>query len=147
MTVFSQTLNTNIQVDKDICLLKEQFHLDHIDYRHMSPVIIPRGYTKKYIDGKISFDDQVRDIEYAFGEVSKASDVVLLEGTGHCAVGSIVNVNNAQVASLLGASMLLIANGGLGELVSTCLALLRSLCGVRFYTLSTHCDVFVLCQN
>ena len=39
---------------------------------------------------------------------------MLVEGTGHCAVGSIVNVNNAKVASLLGASMVLIANGGLG---------------------------------
>jgi len=83
----------------------------------MSPVIIPRGYTKKYIDGKISFDDQVKEIDSAFSEVDKASDVVLIEGTGHCAVGSIVNVNNAKVANLLGASMLLIANGGLGELM------------------------------
>lgn len=102
-------------MDKDICLLKEQFHLDHIDYRHMSPVIIPRGYTKKYIEKKVSYEQQIRDIENSFGEVAKASDVVLIEGTGHCAVGSIVNVNNAKVASILGASMLLIANGGLGK--------------------------------
>lgn len=54
-------------------------------------------------------------IRDSFDEVSNASDVVLCEGTGHCAVGSIVNVNNAKVASMLGASMLLIANGGLGE--------------------------------
>ena len=45
VTVYSPTLDKDIRVDKDICLLKEQFHLDHIDYRHMSPVIIPRGYT------------------------------------------------------------------------------------------------------
>jgi len=47
--------------------------------------------------------------------VSAASDVVLLEGTGHCAVGSIVGTNNAKVASLLGADMVLVANGGLGS--------------------------------
>jgi len=47
VTVYSPALGEDIRVDKDICLLKEQFHLDHIDYRHMSPVIIPRGYTKK----------------------------------------------------------------------------------------------------
>lgn len=116
VTVYSPTLGEDIRVDKDICLLKEQFHLDHIDYRHMSPVIIPRGYTKKYIEGKINHEDQLQQIDTAFGEVDKASDVVLAEGTGHCAVGSIVNVNNAQIASRLGASMVLIANGGLGEL-------------------------------
>jgi dethiobiotin synthetase len=115
VTVFSEALKEEIRVDKDICLLKEQFHLDHIDYRHMSPVIIPRGYTKKYIDGEISYDGQLKDIEMAFEKVSEASDVVLIEGTGHCAVGSVVGVNNAQVASMLGASMVLIANGGLGS--------------------------------
>lgn len=115
VTVHSETLGKEIRVDKDICLLKEQFHLDHIDYRHMSPVIIPRGYTKKYIDGEISYDEQLKDIEHAFEKVSEASDVVLLEGTGHCAVGSVVGVNNAQVAGMLGASMILIANGGLGS--------------------------------
>ena len=81
----------------------------------MSPVIIPRGYTKKYIDGEISYDEQLKDIELAYDKVSEASDVVLMEGTGHCAVGSVVGVNNAQVASMLGASMILIANGGLGS--------------------------------
>ncbi|KAL9190730.1 hypothetical protein ACHAXT_000436 [Thalassiosira profunda] len=115
VTVYSPSLDEDIRVDKDICLLKEQFHLDHIDYKAMSPVIIPRGYTKKYIEGEISYDEQLEQINSAFGEVSTASDVVLLEGTGHCAVGSIVNVNNAKVASMLGASMLLIANGGLGS--------------------------------
>lgn len=115
VTVYSPTLDEDIRVDKDICLLKEQFHLDHIDYRHMSPVIIPRGYTKKYIEGKICHDRQLKQIDHSFGEVSRASDVVLCEGTGHCAVGSIVNVNNAKVASMFGASMLLIANGGLGS--------------------------------
>ena len=115
VTVYSKALGQDIQVDKDICLLKEEFHLDHIDYRHMSPVIIPRGYTKKYIDKEITYGQQISDIESSYAEVARASDVVLCEGTGHCAVGSIVNVNNAKVASILGASMVLIANGGLGK--------------------------------
>ena len=57
----------------------------------------------------------MKDIEHAYEKVSEASDVVLMEGTGHCAVGSVVGVNNAQVAGMLGASMILIANGGLGS--------------------------------
>ena len=40
-----------------------------------------------------------------------------MEGTGNCAVGSIVGVNNAQVASMLGADVVLVANGGLGKCV------------------------------
>lgn len=39
----------------------------------------------------------------------------MIEGTGHTAVGSIVNLSNAKVAKLLKADMVLIANGGLGK--------------------------------
>jgi dethiobiotin synthetase len=113
--VHSENLNKTLKVDKDVWLVREHFHLDHIDYEDMSPVIIPNGYTKKYVDGMISHEQQLEDIETAMRHVSDASDVVVCEGTGHCAVGSIVNVNNAKVASLIGADMVLVANGGLGE--------------------------------
>lgn len=39
----------------------------------------------------------------------------MVEGTGHCGVGSIVNLDNARVASILGLSMVLVVNGGLGS--------------------------------
>lgn len=113
--VKSHNLGTTMRVDKDVCLVRERFHLDHIDYEHMSPVIIPRGYTKKFVDGEITYEKQMDDINTAFRHVSEASDVVLCEGTGHCAVGSIVRVNNAKVASMIGADMVLVANGGLGS--------------------------------
>jgi len=125
--------NEKICVDKDVCLMKERFNLDHIDYEHMSPVIIPRGYTKKYIEGKITYEDQLDKIMNSFRNVNNASDVVLCEGTGHCAVGSIVGVNNAKVASMIGADMVLVANGGLGSAFDE-LELNRVLCqqyGVR----------------
>ena len=94
--------------------MRNFFNLDHIDYDHMSPVIIPRGYTKRFIDGEITHQEQLDKVLDSHEQVEKASDIVLLEGTGHCAVGSIVGVNNARVASLLGADMVLVANGGLG---------------------------------
>jgi len=47
--------------------------------------------------------------------VTAASDIVLAEGTGHCGVGSIVGLNNAKIASLIGADMVLVCNGGLGS--------------------------------
>jgi dethiobiotin synthetase len=115
VTVFSDEKQESVLVDKDVCLVREHFRLHHIDYQDMSPVIIPRGYTKQYVDGEISQDDQLRNVELAMQHVTDASDIVLCEGTGHCAVGSIVNVNNAKVASMIGADMVLIANGGLGS--------------------------------
>jgi dethiobiotin synthetase len=105
----------SIRVDKDVTLVREHFDLKHLDYRYMSPVIIPRGYTKKYIDGEISHEEQLKGLHSSMGHVAEVSDVVVCEGTGHCAVGSIVGMNNAKVASEFGADMVLIANGGLGR--------------------------------
>ena len=112
--VESENLGKTLRVDKDVCLIREHFNLDHIDYQYLSPVIIPRGYTKDYIDGKISHETQSTEILKSFEEINKASDVMMCEGTGHCAVGSIVGLNNAKVAALVGADMVLVANGGLG---------------------------------
>ncbi len=43
-----------LKVDKDVKLFKEYFRLDDCAYADMSPVVMPQGYTKDYIDGKIS---------------------------------------------------------------------------------------------
>jgi len=96
-------------------LLRDFFNLKHIDYSDMSPVLIPKGYTKDYIDGKISHDGQLKAILDSYHNIAEKSEVVLCEGTGHCAVGSIVGLSNAKVASLIGADMVLVANGGLGS--------------------------------
>ena len=41
-----------VLVDTDCVLAKELFGLK-CDYRHMSPVIIPRGYTTKFLRGQV----------------------------------------------------------------------------------------------
>jgi BioD-like phosphotransacetylase family protein len=107
--------NEILQVDKDAVLVKEHFHLDHVKYQNISPVLIPRGYTREYLDGHINTIEQQELVHRAYLEIKETSDIVLCEGTGHCAVGSIVHASNAQVASWLGAKMVLVANGGLGN--------------------------------
>jgi hypothetical protein len=81
----------------------------------MSPVLVPRGFTRNYLDGKVSHDELVRKIENSFAAVSSRHQITVIEGTGHTGVGSIVNLNNAQVAALLKVPLLLIASGGLGS--------------------------------
>ena len=63
-----------IRVDKDTQVMKEFFSLGHIEYADMSPVIIPQGYTRDYIDGRIAFESQVAAIESAYAQVSSSSD-------------------------------------------------------------------------
>ena len=83
--------------------------------RDMSPVLIPRTYTKRFIDGEITVQEQADAITAALGRISASSDAVLMEGTGHVGVGSIVDMSNSQVAALAGAECVLVANGGLGS--------------------------------
>ena len=78
-------------------------------------VLVPKGYTKDFIDGKVDRQSQVDRIRESFAEIEKRSEVTLVEGTGHVGVGSIIDMSNAQTAALLGADVVLVANGGLGS--------------------------------
>lgn len=50
---------------QDVSLMKEFFDLK-CRYEDMSPVLIPAGYTRDYIDGKISAGAQLKDVNAAF---------------------------------------------------------------------------------
>lgn len=104
-----------LRVDKDVQVMKEYFKLDHVPYSAMSPVIIPSGYTARYIDGEVSNEAQCAAIRRAHETISSGSDVVLAEGTGHVGVGSVVEVSNARAAAMMGAEVVLVANGGIGK--------------------------------
>ena len=95
----------DVEVDKDVVVVRNHFKLNHCSFHHMSPVRIPPGYTRDYIDGTISRESQQHDVMEAFAAINDASDVVLCEGTGHCGVGSIVGASNARVASWVGGKM------------------------------------------
>eukprot|EP00802_Teleaulax_amphioxeia_P012575 Tamp_12618.p3 GENE.Tamp_12618~~Tamp_12618.p3 ORF type:complete len:153 (+),score=25.85 Tamp_12618:679-1137(+) len=80
----------------------------------MSPVVFPPGFTRKVIDGRVQTGDLLHKIKDSFTALATNSDFTLLEGSGHIGVGSIVNLNNAQVAGALGVDVVMIAPGGLG---------------------------------
>src|SRR3990167_5988983 len=101
-------------VDKDVPLIKAHFGLPD-PYEEMSPLLLPSHFTRDYLDGKISVDSLKEKILAAFQAIQQRHTVTVIEGTGHMGVGSIIDLNNAQVAALLGAPILLVAPGGLGS--------------------------------
>ncbi|GAB9474206.1 hypothetical protein Gpo141_00011345 [Globisporangium polare] len=119
--------DNSLRVDKDVAVAKEIFHLNSCHYEDMSPVVIPPGYTREFLDGKITLESQLSKIHQSFEKITAANDYTLVEGTGHTGVGSIVNINNARVAAELGIDMVLIANGGIGSAFDD-LALNYALC-------------------
>ena len=105
---------SGLHVDKDVVLFKEYFHLQSPE-EWMSPVLFPRGFTRDYLDGKIEHQGMVDKIEKAFRDIADNNEITIVEGTGHCGVGSIVNLNNAQAAALLDIPIVIVASGGLGS--------------------------------
>lgn len=117
---------TGVHVDKDVVLFKEHFCLED-GYEEMSPILFPSGFTRLVLEGKVSEKEMAEKIQRSFSLLQEASDFVLIEGTGHVGVGSIANLNNAQVAALLGTKMILVAPGGVGSAFDE-LALNKTLC-------------------
>ena len=105
---------TGIHVDKDVVLFKTYFDLQD-SYEEMSPILFPKGFTRDYLDGKVSRETLEEKILRSFSSITQRNEVTIIEGTGHTAVGSIIDLNNAQVAALLKAPIVLIASGGLGS--------------------------------
>ena len=98
--------------DEDAVLMKSVFGLAE-SYAAMSPVHIPRGFTKAYIAGDVVEDlgARVRDAHATFGD----HEILLVEGTGHAGVGAVIGLSNAVVAAMLGAPAVIISEGGVGR--------------------------------
>ena len=73
----------------------------------MSPVHIPRGFTKAYIAGEVVEDLGARIRLAARDFVDH--DVLLIEGTGHAGVGAVIGLSNAAVAAMLGAPAVIVS--------------------------------------
>ncbi len=101
------------EIDKDVVLMKEVYKLSG-NLKDMSPIAVPRGFTENYVmnPDKDVLQRKVRD---AYGRVAQGKDIVVLEGTGHAGVGSVFDMSNAEVARLLGASVILVSCGGIGR--------------------------------
>lgn len=115
-----------LKVDKDTVLFRKKFNLDAA-WKDMSPVIIPSGFTRAYIDGKVSSKEMEESIVSGFERIQKNHAFTVVEGTGHLGVGSIIGLSNAKIASMLGLDMVIIATGGLGSAIDE-LALNVALC-------------------
>lgn len=100
-------------IDKDSYLIGEVFHTGK-RFKEMSPVTIGRGYTEKYILNPHKKKLQ-NAIEKAFKSLSFRKDAIIVEGTGHAGVGSVIDFSNADVAHLLGSKVIIVCEGGIGK--------------------------------
>lgn len=69
----SQEQGQYVTIDKDVKLIREHFQMRHLQYADMSPILIPRGYTKSYLDGEIDHQGQMADIRRAYLNIVKST--------------------------------------------------------------------------
>ena len=98
--------------DEDAVLMRTTFGLPE-PYSVLSPVHIPRGFTKAYIAGEV-VEDLPAKIATAHARFA-GYDVLLIEGTGHAGVGAVIGLSNAAVAAQLGAPPVIVSEGGVGR--------------------------------
>ena len=87
-------IEDGVPADEDAVLMKSVFRLAE-PLQQMSPVHIPRGFTKAYIAGEVVDDLGARIV--AAHRAFAQHDVLLIEGTGHAGVGAVIGLSNATV--------------------------------------------------
>jgi len=103
------------KIDEDSVLIKKACSLPQ-ELKYLSPIAMEKGYSERYI--KKPHATELREkIMASFKKVSHGKDLVIIEGTGHGGVGSVFDFSNADMANLLGAKVLLIAEGGIGRTI------------------------------
>jgi BioD-like phosphotransacetylase family protein len=105
-------IDDGVPADEDAVLMRTTFGLPE-PYSVLSPVHIPRGFTKSYIAGEVVEDLGAR-IATAHARFAD-HDVLLIEGTGHAGVGAVIGLSNAAVAARLGAPAIIVSEGGVGR--------------------------------
>jgi uncharacterized protein len=103
-------------VDKDAALIAQVFGLEN-QLRWMSPVVVHPDTTRNVVDGAISPPELHERIMRAYAELEKRCDFIIIEGSGHPGVGSVMKTSNAHIARMLRAPVLMVTGGGLGNVV------------------------------
>ena len=101
-------------VDEDVILINTVYDLD-TDPVDCNPITIPPGFTTRFVREKKSHEPLIERIREAYLRIADDADLIVVEGTGHAGVGSIVGMGNAQVASILRAGAMIVTEGGLGR--------------------------------
>ncbi|MFA5261009.1 MAG: AAA family ATPase [Candidatus Omnitrophota bacterium] len=112
--VGQQTVDVQGQdVDKDSYLIGEVYRCQ-MKIKWMSPVTVGRGFTEKYIFNPQP-DTLRQRIEQCFLSLTQGKDAIIIEGTGHAGVGAVIDLSNADVASMLQSKVIIVSEGGIGR--------------------------------
>jgi dethiobiotin synthetase len=109
-------LYNDFMVDMDALLMAKAFGMEE-DIAIMSPVALHRDFTKDYLEGKLDDLSLSSCILEAVQELDAKYDFLIIEGAGHGGVGAVVGLDNAKVAKLIGAPVMIVTESGIGKVI------------------------------
>lgn len=101
------------RIDEDSVLIDRTFGVA-TPLEAMSPIAVEPDFTRRYIE-RANNEFLVRRIQNSFDRAAWEKEFMIIEGTGHAGVGSVFDLSNARVASLLQSKVLLVTRGGIGR--------------------------------
>jgi BioD-like phosphotransacetylase family protein len=101
------------RIDEDSVLMQDTFHVQ-VPLEAMSPIAVEPDFTRRYIE-HANNEFLVKRLRNSFDRAAWEKDFVIVEGTGHAGVGSVFDLSNARVASLLQCKVILVTGGGIGK--------------------------------
>jgi BioD-like phosphotransacetylase family protein len=105
-------------VDKDAALMAQVFGQEQ-HLANMSPLVLGRGATRRFLDGELTREWAAEKIQNACRAMEAHCDLILIEGAGHSGVGSVIGLNNADMARMLEAPAIMVAGGGIGNVIDS----------------------------
>lgn len=103
-----------LTVDMDAVLMARTFGLED-DLPLMNPVSLHKNFTRDFLSGKLNCSSLKAKILEAFEILDKKYDFLIIEGAGHCGVGSVIGLSNACVAHTLNAPVIVVTDSGIGS--------------------------------
>eukprot|EP00949_MAST-11_sp_MAST-11-sp1_P004601 g4601.t1 len=91
-----------------------------VDACGIGPVVYYSGFTRAFLDGETADTPELIDsVKQAVIHIGRGKRVVVIDGVGYPAVGSICGTSNAAAAKALGAPVLLVGKRGVGDAVDS----------------------------
>lgn len=86
----------------------------------IGPVVFYKGFTRAFLEGDTaSSQELLQSVVEAVDRIQEGKKIVLIDGVGYPAVGSICGVSNSDVARALHAPVLLVGKSGVGDAVDS----------------------------
>jgi hypothetical protein len=86
----------------------------------VGPIVYYSGFTRAFLNGETeNREELISKAVSAVENISRGKQVVIIDGVGYPAVGSICGLSNADLASALGAGVVFVGKKGVGDAVDS----------------------------